>query len=85
MQFTALRGLLRFRSMNRLRDLREQRQADEDPAKWTQEAIAERLGTTSTTVRNWEHGRAVPRPFYRKRLAKLYGVAVTELGLDDEP
>jgi len=67
----------------KLRELREQRQADSaDPSEWTQVAVARRVGTTERTYQAWEAGRT-PRGFFQKRLAQLFGVSVAELGLED--
>jgi GNAT superfamily N-acetyltransferase len=38
------------------------------------------VGASLRSVKAWEAGDAVPRPFYRRRLAKVLGVSVAELG-----
>jgi DNA-binding XRE family transcriptional regulator len=66
---------------SRVSELRSQRQADAtDPSKWTQAALARRVGASVRSVKAWEAGDAVPRAFYRQRLAKVFGVSVEELG-----
>ena len=39
----------------------------------SQEQMAARLGVSTTTVRNWEHGRREPTGLYRKALEALAG------------
>jgi transcriptional regulator with XRE-family HTH domain len=57
--------------------------------KWTQEEVAEKIGTTSVTISRWENGVIFPSRSYRKKLCELYGKSLEELGLsqedDDEP
>jgi DNA-binding XRE family transcriptional regulator len=66
---------------NRLRQLREDRQVDGGRGEWTQAWVAERIGCATGTIREWESGRQCPRTFYRRRLARLFGVDPAELGL----
>jgi ribosome-binding protein aMBF1 (putative translation factor) len=69
-------------SQNRVFELRCQRQADAaNPSDWTQAGLARMVGASLRSVKAWEAGDAVPRPFYRRRLAKVLGVSVAELGL----
>lgn len=58
----------------RLRQERERRG-------WTQGELAERLGTTRINVGRWENGQTFPGPYYRQRLAELYGKNLQELDL----
>jgi transcriptional regulator with XRE-family HTH domain len=37
---------------------------------WTQDVLAEKLGTNVETVRRWEGGTSFPRPVYRQELIK---------------
>ena len=48
---------------------------------WTQQELADQLGTTKLTVGRWERGVTVPGPYFRLRLAALFGKSVEELGL----
>lgn len=41
--------------------------------------VARKLNVDQAAVSKWENGVNPPLPKYRKRLAKLYGVAVDEL------
>ena len=48
---------------------------------WSQEKLAEYVGTTSVNVSRWENGFNFPSPFYRMRLSELFSKSVAELGL----
>ena len=48
---------------------------------WTQEELAEKLGTTSVTISRWESGVTFPSRYFQKRLSSLYGKSIAELGL----
>jgi ribosome-binding protein aMBF1 (putative translation factor) len=62
-------------------ELRCQWQADAaNPSEWTQAGLAQMVGASLRSVKAWEAGETVPRPFYRRRLAKVLGVSVAELG-----
>lgn len=66
---------------SRVAELRWQRQADAtDPSRWTQVALARMVGASVRSVKAWEAGDTVPREFHRRRLAKIFGVNVEELG-----
>jgi tetratricopeptide (TPR) repeat protein/transcriptional regulator with XRE-family HTH domain len=59
---------------SRLKQEREQRA-------WTQSEVAERIGSTRINISRWENGITIPGPYYRQRLAELFGKNVQELGL----
>src|SRR5690348_9958243 len=59
---------------SRLRQERERRG-------WTQSDVAERIRTTRINVGRWENGQTFPGPYYRQKLAELYGKSLQELGL----
>src|SRR5581483_3164179 len=48
---------------------------------WTQEELAEKIGTTSVTISRWESGVTFPSRYFRKKLSILYGQSIQELGL----
>lgn len=48
---------------------------------WTQEEVAEKIGTTSFTINRWESGIAYPSHHFRQKLADLFGKSWEELGL----
>jgi DNA-binding XRE family transcriptional regulator len=67
--------------LSRISELRSQRQADaSDPSEWTQAGLARKVGASVRSVKAWEAGDTVPRPFYRRRLAKVLRVSVEDLG-----
>lgn len=48
---------------------------------WTQEELAERIGTTSVTVSRWESGVTSPNRYFQKQLSDIYEKSIQELGL----
>ncbi len=48
---------------------------------WTQEELAERIGTTSVTVSRWESGVTSPNRYFQKQLSDVYDKSIQELGL----
>jgi len=48
---------------------------------WSQVEVAERIGTTYVNVSRWERGITRPSPYFRKKLAALYGKSEQELDL----
>lgn len=48
---------------------------------WTQDELAEKIGTTGVTISRWESGVTFPSRYFRKRLSTLYGKSIQELGL----
>lgn len=66
---------------SKILELRTQRQADAtNPSEWTQAGLAHKVGASVRSVKAWEAGDTLPRLFYRRRLAKAFGVSVSELG-----
>lgn len=51
---------------------------------WSQAQLAEELGVDTRTVRRWERGQAIPFPYYRQKLAILFGKTPEELGLPSD-
>ncbi len=45
----------------------------------TQEQVANLLGVDKTTISKWENGTARPKTKDLQRIAKLYGVSISEL------
>jgi transcriptional regulator with XRE-family HTH domain len=62
------------RSNLRLKREREQRG-------WSQEKLADLIGTTQKIVSRWERGGSVPLPYYREKLCTVFGKDAAELGL----
>src|ERR1700688_383772 len=72
-------------SPSRLSAYRTRRQADSaDPREWTQAGLARKVGASVRSVKAWEAGDAIPRPYNLRRLAKALGVSVSDLGFSAE-
>src|SRR5260370_33111768 len=48
---------------------------------WTQQEVADLIGTSGLNVCRWEPGISVPRPYFRAKLCKLFGKSPQELDL----
>ena len=48
---------------------------------WSQQEVAENLGTTYVNVSRWERGITRPSPYFRKKLSVLFGKTEQELDL----
>lgn len=48
---------------------------------WTQQILADQLGTTPLAINRWEQGKAVPSAYFRTRLCDLFNLSEEELGL----
>lgn len=52
--------------------------------RWSQQEVAEKLGTTYVNVSRWERGITRPSPYFRKKLCVLFGKTERELDLTYE-
>jgi tetratricopeptide (TPR) repeat protein/transcriptional regulator with XRE-family HTH domain len=59
---------------SRLRDARVERG-------WSQQKLADQVGTTSVNISRWENGSNFPSPYYRQQLCEVFGKTLAELGL----
>ena len=50
---------------------------------WSQQTLADKLGTTVISVKRWEHGTARPSPYFRLRLLTLFEMSAQELGIQE--
>ncbi|WP_220204587.1 helix-turn-helix domain-containing protein [Reticulibacter mediterranei] len=50
-------------------------------AGWTQEILAEKIGTTIVNISRWENGSSVPSAYYRRKLCEIFNKDAYELGL----
>src|SRR5690242_5805342 len=50
-------------------------------ASWSQQDLANRLGTTINNVSRWELGQTLPGPYFRAKLCALFDKSEEELGL----
>ena len=60
---------------------RERLSAERLRRRWTQQEVAEQLGTTPGNVSRWERGLTSPGPYFRRKLCELFGRSAHELGL----
>jgi transcriptional regulator with XRE-family HTH domain len=51
---------------------------------WSQEDLAEKVGTTQKIVSRWERGESTPLPYYRAKLCTLFSKNAQELGFLDQ-
>jgi transcriptional regulator with XRE-family HTH domain len=47
---------------------------------WSQEQVAEMIGTTAPSVSRWEHGNTFPGLHFRQKLCELFAKSAEELG-----
>ncbi len=52
---------------------------------WSQQDVADRIGTTHLNVSRWERGITKPGPYFRRRLCLLFGKSEQELDLESTP
>lgn len=60
----------------RLVDERKRRQ-------WSQQKVADHIGTTQHNVSRWGTGLTTPGPYFRTKLCEIFGLSAQELGLFD--
>ncbi len=48
---------------------------------WSQQELADRIGTTVVTINRWERGVTTPTPYFRLKLCAIFGKSAPELGL----
>ncbi|MGZ3644451.1 MAG: tetratricopeptide repeat protein [Ktedonobacteraceae bacterium] len=48
---------------------------------WSQQDVAELVGTTFVNISRWENGSNFPNPYYRQKLCDVFGKTLAELGL----
>src|SRR5947209_7760810 len=48
---------------------------------WSQQELADLIGTTPVNISRWENGSHFPIPYFRQRLCEVFGKAPAELGL----
>ena len=61
----------------KLREVREQ-------YGWSQQDVADKVGTTPLNVGRWERGVTQPSPYYRQKLCTIFEKTVQELGMVQE-
>ncbi len=53
--------------------------------RWSQQKLADLVGTTQNNISRWERGITTPGPYFRSKLCALFDQTLQELGLSDEP
>src|SRR5271169_3184189 len=53
--------------------------------KWSQQDVADLIGTTHLNVSRWERGITKPGPYFRRKLCSLFGKSELELELEATP
>src|SRR6266571_3324068 len=48
---------------------------------WSQQQLAELIGTTFVNISRWENGENFPSPYFRQRICDTFGKTPAELGL----
>ena len=51
---------------------------------WSQNRVAQEIGTTLNSVSMWERGLAIPSPYFREQLCRLFEKNAQELGFLEE-
>lgn len=69
--------LLKTTARTRLADERRGR-------RWSQQEVADRIGTTQHNVSRWESGATTPSPYFHAKLCELFGKSALELDLIGE-
>lgn len=52
--------------------------------RWSQQDLANHLGTTVVTISRWENGVSAPSPYFRLKLSQLFSKSAQESGLVPE-
>ena len=52
---------------------------------WSQQEVADRIGTTHVNVSRWERGITRPSPYFRRKLSKLFDKSEEDLDLLFQP
>jgi tetratricopeptide (TPR) repeat protein/transcriptional regulator with XRE-family HTH domain len=52
---------------------------------WSQQELADLLGTTPVNISRWENGVIFPSPYFRQRLSEAFGKSPDALGLTRDP
>jgi tetratricopeptide (TPR) repeat protein/transcriptional regulator with XRE-family HTH domain len=73
------------RSASSLAGLRERLAQARYQHDWSQQELADLLGTTPLNISRWERGLTSPNPYFRHKLCALFGLSEIELGLRSDP
>src|SRR5207248_10930680 len=73
------------RSASPLAGLRERLAQARYQRDWSQQELADLLGTTPLNISRWERGLTSPNPYFRHKLCALFSLSEIELGLRPDP
>src|SRR5207302_10935741 len=73
------------RPASSLANLRERLAQARYQRDWSQQELADLLGTTPLNISRWERGLTSPNPYFRHKLCTLFGLSELELGLRPDP
>lgn len=51
---------------------------------WSQQELADKVGTTKVNISRWERNITIPGPYFRCKLSEIFGKSAEELGLVSE-
>ncbi len=46
---------------------------------WSQQQVADAIGTSTMSINRWEHGKAIPQPHYQGKLCNIFGKQTEDL------
>jgi transcriptional regulator with XRE-family HTH domain len=82
---------IKFKEENRIveenreeKDINHQLRNERLKRNWTQQDLADRLGTTVVSIKRWENKKTVPNLYFRAKLSELFDKNIHELGLQKE-
>jgi tetratricopeptide (TPR) repeat protein/DNA-binding XRE family transcriptional regulator len=52
---------------------------------WSQQDLADQVGTTPVNISRWENGETFPSPYFRQSMGEVFGKTAAELGLVPPP
>ena len=62
----------------------EQLKQDRKRRGWSQEELASKVGSDPKSVRRWESGEVVPRPYYQQKLFEIFKKDAETFGLFED-
>ena len=67
--------------MGQVLPFHERLKYERDRRGWSQDHLAEKVGSDPKTVGRWESGETLPQAQYRRKLIELFGIDASEFGL----
>lgn len=66
-------------STTRKRTIGQRLRQERECLNYSQEELAEKIGTTALSINRWEHDKTLPRPFYRAALCQIFNKSAPAL------